>query len=80
MLYGLFLSSSYSDLQIIRSEVALLCKMTLGSQNRGAAPRYDSECFQINPLPAELFNWNFHQLEVVFCWHHPQREVGGNYS
>ena len=31
--------------------------------------------FWVTPLTAKLFNWNFHQLKVVFCWRDPQLQV-----
>ena len=34
----------------------------------------------INPLTAELFNLNFHPLEVVSRWRDPQLQVSENYS
>ena len=36
--------------------------------------------FCVNPLTAELFNWNFHPLEVVSRWRDPQLQVSKNYS
>ena len=33
----------------------------------------------INHLAAKLFNWNFHSVEVVFCWRDPQLQVVENY-
>ena len=33
-----------------------------------------------NPLTAELFNLNFHPLEVVSRWRDPQLQVSENYS
>ena len=36
------------------------------------------KCF--NPLPAKLFNLNFHTLEVVSRWRDPQLQVSENYS
>ena len=32
-----------------------------------------------NPLTAELFNLNFHPLEVVSRWRDPQLQVNENY-
>ena len=34
----------------------------------------------VNPLPAKLFNLNFHPLEVVSRWRDPQLQVSENYS
>ena len=34
----------------------------------------------LNPLPAKLFNLNFHPLEVVSRWRDPQLQVSENYS
>ena len=34
----------------------------------------------INPLPAKLFNLNFHPLQVVTRWRDPQLQVSENYS
>ena len=36
--------------------------------------------FLFNPLPAKLFNLNFHPLEVVLRWRDPQLQVSDNYS
>ena len=33
-----------------------------------------------HPLTTNLFNWNFHTLEVVSHYHDPQLQVGENYS
>ena len=33
-----------------------------------------------NPLTAKLFNLNFHPLEVVSLWRHPQLRVSENYT
>ena len=35
---------------------------------------------RVNPLPAELFNLNFHQLEVVSRWRDLQLQLSENYS
>ena len=35
---------------------------------------------RINPLPAKLFNWNFHSLEIVSRWRDPQLQVSENYA
>ena len=37
-------------------------------------------CRIINPLATNLFNWNFHPLEVVSRWRDPQLQVSENYS
>ena len=36
--------------------------------------------FLAYPLTAELYNWNFYPLEVVFHWRDPELQVGENYS
>ena len=33
-----------------------------------------------NPLPAEIFHFDFHPLEIVSRYRDPQLQVGGNYS
>ena len=35
---------------------------------------------RVNPLTAEIFNMNFHPLEVVSRWRDPQLQVSENYS
>ena len=37
-------------------------------------------CVFLNPLTAQIFNWNFHPLEVVSRWRDPQLQVSENYS
>ena len=35
---------------------------------------------ELDPLTANVFNRNFHPLEVVSRWRDPQLQVGENYS
>ena len=37
-------------------------------------------CTFLNPLSAELYNLNYHPLEVVFRYCDPQLQVGDSYS
>ena len=42
--------------------------------------KVDPRAVRVNPLTAELFNLNFHPLEVVSRWCDPQLQVSENYS
>ena len=67
------LTHPHPPTKIIRSSTNVTDDFVL-SEHEISLKRY------INPLPAKLFNLNFHPLEVVSRWRDPQLQVIENYS
>ena len=73
--HGNILSRVGHNLKIQKNYMS---KSIISSRSPGDGPILNRQ--RVNPLTVNLFNLNFHPLEVVSRWRDPQLQVSENYS
>ena len=58
----------------------MMCALTLNQYIHNRVQVWVCGVYRVNTLTSELFNWNFHPLEVVSRWRDSQLQVSENNS